>query len=137
MATIALPAKGAPLEQEAPVGNQPKGEVRTCDTTGLPVCLTAERFVKLNAVAAVVCLLLGGIAALLIGLTRWPRVHLLDATWYYRLVTFHGLNMLIFWILFFEVAVLTFVGTTLLNSRLFSKALGWASLSMMVARLRK
>ena len=33
------------------------GAVRTCDTTGLPVCLTAQRFIKLHAVVAVVFLL--------------------------------------------------------------------------------
>src|SRR5687768_7196404 len=75
------------------------GKVRTCDTTGLPVCLVAERFIRLNAVMAVVSLLVGATAAILIALTRWPAVHLLDAVWYYRLVTAHGLNMLIFWII--------------------------------------
>ena len=45
---------------------------------------------------------------LLLALTRWPAVHLLDAAWFYRMLTFHGINMLIFWILFFEVAILYF-----------------------------
>ena len=48
---------------------------RICDTTGLPVCLDAQRFIKLNAVAAVVFLLVGGIGALLLALTRWQAVH--------------------------------------------------------------
>lgn len=116
-----------------PVGNHPKDQVRTCETTKLSVCLNAQTFVKLNAVAAVVSLLMGGVAAVLLGLTRWPAVHLLDPVWYYRLVTFHGLNMLIFWILFMEVGILYFVATSLLNSRLFSKGLAWASFGMMVA----
>ena len=73
---------------------------RTCDTTGLPVCLTAQLFIKLSAVCAVVFLLLGGIAAILLALTRWQAVHLLRVDWFYRILTFHGLNMLIFWILF-------------------------------------
>ncbi len=77
-------------------GNHPAGEIRKCDTTGLPVCLTAEKFIKLNAVMAVISLLIGGIAALLLALTRWPAVHLLSAEWYYRILTLHGLNMLIF-----------------------------------------
>ncbi len=97
------------------LGNHPTDQVRACDTTTLPVCLTAQKFIKLHAVAAVVFLLIGGIAALAIGLTRWPAVHLLDAQWYYRLLTLHGLNMLIFWILNFEIAVLYFAGTVLLN----------------------
>jgi cytochrome c oxidase subunit 1 len=113
-------------------GNHPAGVIRKCDTTGLPVCLTAEKFIKLNAVMAVVSLLIGGIAALLLALTRWPAVHLLSAEWYYRILTLHGLNMLIFWIIFMEVAILYFAGTTLLNSRLFSKSLAWIGFILMV-----
>jgi len=120
----------SPVPAAQPGGNH-AGAVRKCDTTGLPVCLVAQKFVKLNAVLAVVFLLLGGIAALLIALTRWPAVHLLPAEWYYRMLTFHGLNMLIFWILFMEVAILYFVPTTLLNSRLASKGVAWASFVMM------
>jgi cytochrome c oxidase subunit 1 len=118
---------------EAPArGNHVSGKVRTCATTGLSVCLDAQRFIKLNAVFAVVFLALGGIAALGLGLTRWPAVHLLPADWYYRLLTFHGLNMLIFWILFMEVAILYFAATSLLNSRLASAKVAWVSFGMMV-----
>jgi cytochrome c oxidase subunit 1 len=113
-------------------GNHPVAEVRSCDTTSLPVCLTAQRFVKLHAVVAVVFLLVGGIGAILLGLTRWPAVHLLSAEWYYRVLTLHGLNMLIFWILNFEVAVLYFAGSVLLNSRLYSKGVAWTSFLMML-----
>ncbi|MBE7411484.1 MAG: cbb3-type cytochrome c oxidase subunit I [Leptospiraceae bacterium] len=113
-------------------GNYGSSEARVCDTTGLPVSLTAQLFIKLNAVMAVVFLLLGGIAALLIALTRWPTVHLLPAEWYYRLLTFHGLNMLIFWIIFMEVAILYFTCTTLLNSKLFSAGVAWASFALML-----
>ena len=120
----------SPVPAAQPGGNH-AGAVRKCDTTGLSVCLVAQKFVKLNAVLAVVFLLLGGIAALLIALTRWPAVHLLPAEWYYRMLTFHGLNMLIFWILFMEVAILYFVPTTLLNSRLASKGVAWVSFVMM------
>jgi cytochrome c oxidase subunit 1 len=113
-------------------GNQPATEVRSCDTTSLPICTTGQRFVKYHAVIAVVFLLIGGIGAILLGLTRWPAVHLLSAQWYYRILTLHGLNMLIFWILFFEVAILYFVCTVLLNSRLYSKGLAWTGFLMMV-----
>jgi cytochrome c oxidase subunit 1 len=102
-----------------------------CATTGFTVDLTAEKFIKLHAVLAVVFLLAGGVAALLIALTRWPAVHLLNAEWYYRLVTFHGLNMLILWILFFEVAVLYFASTVLLKTRLASGATAWAGFVLM------
>ena len=36
------------------VGNHPKSEVRSCETTSLPVCLTAQRFMRWHAVVAVV-----------------------------------------------------------------------------------
>ena len=93
------------------MGNHPPGAVRTCDTTGLPVCLTAQRFIKLHAVVAVVFLLVGGIGAILLGAHALAgRPPAARATWYYRILTLHGLNMLIFWILYFEIAILYFVG---------------------------
>ncbi len=116
-----------------PAGNHPAGAVRSCETTGLPLCAVSSRFVRWHAVAAVVFLLIGGIGAILLALTRWPAVHLLSPPWYYRVLTLHGLNMLIFWILNFEVAILYFVGTTLLNSRLYSAALAWVGFLLMIA----
>lgn len=113
--------------------NHPEGAARVCDTTGLTVCLSAQRFIKLNAVMAVVFLLIGGIGALLLGLTRWPAVHLLPADWYYRILTLHGFSMLIFWILFIEIAILYFCATTLLGSRLYSRALAWIAFLMMLS----
>ena len=50
-------------------------------------------------------------------LTRWQAIHLLPAEWYYRLLGVHGMNMLIFFIIFFEMAVLWFASTALLNAR--------------------
>ena len=125
-----LPVADAPASRPVK-GNHAAGNVRSCDTTGLPVCLTAQTFIRLHAVAAVVFLLVGAIAALLIALTRWPAVHLLDPVWYYRLVTAHGINMLIFWIISLEIAILYFASTTLLNSRLFSKGMAWTAFVMM------
>lgn len=114
------------------MGNFKENEVRTCDTTGLPVCLNAQKFIKMNAVVAVVFLLVGAVAAILLALTRWPAVHLLPADWFYRVLTLHGLNMLIFWILFFEIAILYFASTTLLNSRLASTKVAWTSFGLML-----
>ncbi|MGZ8920345.1 MAG: cbb3-type cytochrome c oxidase subunit I [Limisphaerales bacterium] len=102
-----------------------------CGTTGLPICLDAQFFIKCNAVLAIVFLLIGGIGALLLALTRWQTVHLLPADWFYRILTLHGMNMLIFWILFFEVAILYFVSTSLLKTRLASTKAAWVSLLMM------
>jgi cytochrome c oxidase subunit 1 len=121
-----------PVSRAEVIGNHPAGMVRSCDTTGFPVCLTAQRFIKLHAVVAVVFLLIGGIGAILLGLTRWPAVHLLSADWYYRILTLHGLDMLIVMILNFEVAILYFAGPVLLNSRLFSPGLAWAAFVLML-----
>jgi cytochrome c oxidase subunit 1 len=111
----------------------PGAQSRRCDTTGLSLCLSSQFFIKLTAVSAVVFLLLGGIAAILLGLTRWQAVHLLPVDWFYRILTFHGLNMLIFWILFFEVAILYFACTIPLNARLFSRKIAWVSFVMMLS----
>ena len=131
-AALPRPLAGAPA-REAGIGNHAPGMVRRCDTTGLPVCLVAEPFIKMHAVLGVVFLLVGAVAAVLLALTRWPAVHLLPADWFYRILTLHGLNMLIFWILFMEVAILYFAGTVLLNTRLWSKKLAWTGLALMAA----
>ena len=106
---------------------------RTCAHTGLRVDLTAERLIKVHAVAGVLAILFGGIAAVLVLLTRWPAVHLLDPTMYYRALTFHGINMLIFWIIFFEIAILYFAAPIVLGSRVAWPRVGWVGFALMVA----
>jgi cytochrome c oxidase subunit 1 len=105
---------------------------RTCPVTHLKVESQAEALIRANAVLATVALLIGGIAAILVLLTRWQAVHLLDAVWFYRILTVHGMNMLIFFIIFFEVAVLYFAGAVLLNSRLAAPKVAWAGFALMV-----
>ena len=106
-------------------------EFRDCPVTTYKVDLASEKLIIFNAVAAVVCLLLGGIFALLIALTRWQVFHLLDPVWFYRLVTAHGVDMLVAWILFFEVAGLYFGSTVMLNARMVYPKVGWVSFAMM------
>jgi cytochrome c oxidase subunit 1 len=105
---------------------------RTCDVTGRKIYRQAELLVRANAVVAVVALLVGAIAALLLVLTRWQAVHLLPATWYYRLLGVHGMNMLIFFIIYFEMAVLWFAGTVLLNARPAAPKFGWFNFGLML-----
>jgi cytochrome c oxidase subunit I len=105
---------------------------RICPATGLKVERNADNLIKANAVVATVMLLIGGITAVLILLTRWQAVHLLDATMYYRMLTVHGMNMLIFFILFFEMAVLYFASAVLLNSRVAAPKVGWTAFGLMV-----
>lgn len=107
---------------------------RTCQVTGLRVDRSAERLIMFNAVTAVLYLATGGTFALLIALTRWQAVHLIsDPEWFYRIVGAHGAAMLIFWIVFFEVAGLLFGGTVLLNTRLLAPRLAWVEYGMMLA----
>lgn len=106
---------------------------RTCEVTGYQVHTPAQRLILVNAVAAVVMLAFGGVLALLMGLTRWEAVQLLAPETYYRVVSTHGVVMLVFWIVFFEVAALIFGMTVLLNAPLRLVHLSWAYTSMMIA----
>jgi len=107
-------------------------DFRTCSVTGLKVHRPAETLIKINAVTAVVFLLVGGLLALLVGLTRWPAVHLLPDAFYYRFLTLHGIAMLIAWIIFFEIAAVYFCCTVLLNSRLAAPKVGWLAYGLML-----
>jgi cytochrome c oxidase subunit 1 len=108
-------------------------DFRTCPYTGLKVDAAAQALIKANAVAAVVFLLIGGLMGLLVALTRWPAVHLLPAEWFYLVLTGHGANVLLFWIIFFEIAVLYFASAVLLNSRLPAPKVAWLGFLLMVA----
>ena len=105
---------------------------RVCPDTGLKFHRPAETLMKANAVAAVVFLLVGGFYALLVGLTRWQAVHLLAADQFYMVLTLHGLNVLIFWILFFEIALLYFCSSTLLGCRLAAPRFAWVGFALML-----
>jgi cytochrome c oxidase subunit 1 len=105
---------------------------RTCPTTGLVFHEPAEKLIKANAVTAVVFLLIGGLLAIAVSLTRWQAVHWLAPDRFYQMLTAHGVNMLIFWIIFFEIAVLYFAASTLLRCRLATPAMGWVGYALML-----
>jgi len=107
-------------------------QFRVCPDTGLQFHRPAETLMKANAVAAVVFLLVGGIYGLLVGLTRWPAVHLLQADQFYLVLTAHGINVLIFWCIFFEIAVLYFCSSVLLSCRLAAPKFAWAAFALML-----
>ncbi|MBR0714944.1 cbb3-type cytochrome c oxidase subunit I [Bradyrhizobium liaoningense] len=109
-----------------------EAEFRTCQYTGLKVDTAAQALIKANAVAAVIFLAIGGLMGLLVALTRWPAVHLLPADWFYLVLTGHGANVLLFWIIFFEMAVLYFASAVLLNCRLAAPKLAWLGFVLMV-----
>ncbi len=106
---------------------------RTCPSTGLMFHEPAEKLMIWNAVAAVVFLLVGGLLAIGVVLTRWQWVHWLPADRFYQVLTAHGVNMLVFWIIFFEMAVLYFCSSTLLRSRLATPNMAWAGFWLMLA----
>ena len=105
---------------------------RVCPATGLRIHSAAENLIKANAVTGIVFLAIGGFFGLLVALTRWPGVHLLPADWYYLVLTGHGLDVLVVWIVFFEVAVLYFASAILLNSRLAAPRWAWLAFVLML-----
>ena len=105
---------------------------RVCPATGLRIHKSAENLIKANAVTAIVFLAVGGFFGLLVALTRWPGVHLLPADLFYLVLTGHGLDVLIVWIIFFEIAVLYFASAILLNSRLAAPRWAWTGFALML-----
>lgn len=107
---------------------------RQCQVTGLRVDRAADRLILWNGVTAVLWLATGGTLALLIALTRANVVSWIPSSeWFYRLLGAHGAAMLIFWILFFEVAGLIFGGSVLLSQPLRGKKVFWTAYAMMLA----
>ena len=105
---------------------------RICPRSGLQFHKSAEGLIKAHAVAGIVMLLVGGVLALLITLTRWQAIHLVDADNFYMFLTAHGLDMLVAWIIFFEIAILYFCSSTLLRTRLATPRIAWFAFALMV-----
>ncbi len=100
--------------------------------SGLKVNRTANTLVKWNAFAAVVFLLVGGLFGLGVALTRMPSVQLLSPEFFYLALTAHGLINLAVWIIFFEMAVLYFLGAHVLGNRLATPRWAWAQFWLML-----
>ena len=107
-------------------------EFRVCPDSGFYFHKSAESLMKVNAVVGIVALLVAGLLALGVVLTRWQEVHWLPADTFYMVLTAHGINALIFWIIFFEMAVLYFASSTLLRCRLATPRWGWAGFALMI-----
>lgn len=105
---------------------------RNCPVTGLKIESEAEKLIKINAVTGVVFLLIGGIFGLFVALTRWPAVHILPADAFYLVLTAHGIDILIVWLIFFEVALMYFTSTVILNSRMSTPKIGWIAYVLMI-----
>lgn len=104
-------------------------EFKSCSVTGLPASHpyviepAVERLIRLNMVTSFIFLLAGGAAGLFILLTRWQAVHLLTDGWFYTALSFHGMAMLVAWIVFMEMAILYITSSIILNCRLARN--GW------------
>jgi cytochrome c oxidase subunit 1 len=98
----------------------------------LKVCSHAEKLIKANAVVAIVFLAVGGFFGLLVALTRWPAVHILPADLFYLVLTAHGAAILLYWVIFFEIAILYFASSVLLNCRLATPRFAWAAFWLML-----
>ena len=121
MASIAIPGRQVAEER-----------FRTCPDTGLKVHAKAETLIRVNVLTAVAFLAVGGLFGLMVALTRWPVIHLLPAEWFYLVLTAHGAAVLLFWIMFFEVAIFYFTSAVVLNSRLATPMMAWVAYFMML-----
>jgi cytochrome c oxidase subunit I len=119
--------KGIPLSQPSKTWVH-----RVCDITGFKIDADSEKLFRVNAVLAVVSLLIAIVGAILLVFTRWQEFHVLSSPWYYRMIGLHGLNALIFWIVFFEIAGLYFGSTVVLNSRFCAPKIGWTAFALML-----
>ena len=108
------------------------GNFRICPDTGFKVDLPGEKLIKINAVTAVVFLLIGGLFGVLVALTRWPELLILPADLFYLALTAHGLDILLVWIIFFEIALLYFCSSILLNVRLAMPKIAWLAYWLML-----
>jgi cytochrome c oxidase subunit 1 len=107
-------------------------EFRICPDTGLKIHKPAELLIKCNAVVAIVFFLIGGLMGLLVALTRMPAVHLLPPDLFYLALTAHGADILVVWIIFFEIAILYFVSSVLLQCRLATPKVAWVAFALML-----
>jgi cytochrome c oxidase subunit 1 len=92
---------------------------RTCSVTGLNIHRSAENHVKLFGLTAVIAMVVGGLFAFSVAMTRWEVVGLIgEFDGYYRHLSMHAWNLLIFWMVFMEIAVLYVGGPIVLGRRL-------------------
>ncbi|MFC6614150.1 cbb3-type cytochrome c oxidase subunit I [Halopenitus salinus] len=106
---------------------------RSCSVTGLDVHRSVENHVKLFAVTAVIALIVGGTFAFTVATTRWEVIGLLEPGQFYTHLSLHAWNLLIFWMVFMEIAILYVGGPMVLGRRLPYTAIAKAGWAIMVA----
>jgi len=105
---------------------------RDCGVTGLSIHRSAEDMVKLYGVTAIVALAVGGFLAIGVALTRWELVGLLGPQAFYKVLSAHAWFLLIFWLVFMEIAILYVGGPFVLGRRLPLKRVSQAAYAVMV-----
>ncbi|AZH27024.1 cytochrome c oxidase subunit I [Haloplanus aerogenes] len=105
---------------------------RTCSVTGLQIHRSAEDMVKLFGLTAIVALLIGGLFAIFVALTRWELVGLLAPADFYTFLSIHAWNLLIFWMIFMEIAVLYVGGPYVLGRPLSLPRVAKAGYALML-----
>jgi cytochrome c oxidase subunit 1 len=99
--------------------------------TGFRVYRRAEQLIGANVVVAILFLALGGVTALIVLLTRTvPGAFPPDL--FYQSLSLHGWSMLIFWIIFFEIALLYFASSVMLSTRLALPGLATSGFVLML-----
>ncbi|WP_181692793.1 cbb3-type cytochrome c oxidase subunit I [Natronomonas sp. LN261] len=91
---------------------------RECSVTGLSIHRSAENHVKLFGLTAVIALIIGGSFAFTVAMTRWELIGLIPEDGYYTHLSMHAWNILIFWMVFMEIAILYVGGPIVLGRRL-------------------
>ncbi|SDX74780.1 cytochrome c oxidase subunit I [Halopenitus persicus] len=106
---------------------------RTCSVTGLDVHRSVENHVKLFGLTAVIALAVGGVFAFTVAMTRWEFIGFLDPGSYYTHLSLHAWNLLIFWMVFMEIAILYVGGPMVLGRKLPLRRLasaGWVIMAL-------
>ena len=91
---------------------------RECSVTGLSIHRSAENHVKLFGLTAVIALVVGGSFAITVAMTRWELIGLIPEDGYYTHLSMHAWNLLIFWMVFMEIAILYVGGPIVLGRKL-------------------
>ncbi|MFB6187061.1 MAG: cbb3-type cytochrome c oxidase subunit I, partial [Halobacteriaceae archaeon] len=91
---------------------------RTCSVTDLRIHKSAEDMVKLYGLTAIISLAIGGLFAFFVAMTRWEMIGLLSPSDYYTYLSIHAWYLLIFWMVFMEIAILYVGGPFVLGRKL-------------------
>jgi cytochrome c oxidase subunit 1 len=103
----------------------------------LKVYNKTKHLILANFIMALISLAIGGISALFVASGRSGIISLINILNindmnYYQWLTLHGINMLIFWILWAEIAILYFTSSTLLSWPIYGYRIAWFALAIML-----